>query len=333
MPKACYRITDVGGRQTLANEQLELTVDLDRGADIVSLVDRRTGVDVLFRTPWAERAERVARQGSLVWHESSFAAWLESYAGGWQLLCPNAGPPTVRAGITHGFHGEAAIVPWTPAESGPDAMRLQVELHTVPLAIERRLALDGATVAIDDVVRNLSPVAVELDYQHHPAFGSPLLAPGCVVETGARTFVADADASWQFEPNVPVPWPPAGLEALPGRDEPRAVLGWLTDFEEPWAAIRNPELDLGVALRWDAATMPYAWLWQELGFTEGYPWYRRAYAMAIEPSSTPSGGPERRSLQLAGDDAIRTGMRLSLCRGTQAIRSVSESGAVEFEED
>lgn len=310
------------GRQRLANEHLELTLDVDRGADVVSLVDRRTGVDVMFRTPWAARAERVARRGSLLWHESSVAAWLESYAGGWQLLCPNAGPPTERAGITHGFHGEAAVVPWTLEESSSDTARLRVELHTIPLAIERTLALEGPVVVVDDIVRNLAPVAVELDYQHHPAFGPPLLAPGCVIETGARTFVADpAAAQWDFEPSH---------DTVPPREQTRAVLGWLADFAEPWAALRNPELDLGVALRWDAATMPYAWIWQELNATEAYPWYQRAYVMAIEPSSTPTSGPERRSIRLAGDASIHAGMRLTVCRGRQAIRSVSDSGAVQL---
>lgn len=316
------------GRHSLANEHLELTVDAGRGADVVSLVDRRTGVDVMFRTPWAERAEHVARHGSLLWHESSMAAWLESYAGGWQLLCPNAGGPTERAGVVRGFHGEAAVVPWALEEKTADSARLGVELHTVPLAIERTLALDGPVVVVEDLVRNLAPVAVDFDYQHHPAFGPPLLAPGCVIETGARSYVPDQGEA--------AAWPPGAsgepaLDTLPPRDRRRAGLGWLTDFDEPWAALRNPELDLGVALRWDAETMPFAWLWQELNGTDDYPWYRRAYVMAIEPSSTQTGGEERRLLRLEGEAELRTGMRLSVCPGTRAIRSVAENGVVELE--
>ena len=317
-------------RLTLANEQVELTIDLERGADIVSLVDRRTGVDVMFRTPWAKRAETVARSGSLLWHESSMGAWLESYAGGWQLLCPNAGDPTGRAGTTHGFHGEAAVVPWTLLEAGPQSARLRVELHTSPLTIDRTVSLAGPVVALDDLVRNESPVTVELDYQHHPAFGAPLLAPGAVIETGARTFVTDpGEARWSFDAGAAFPWPgePA-LDRLPQYDEPRVLLGWLTDLAEPWAAIRNPELDLGVALRWNADLMPYAWLWQELHATEGYPWYRRAYVTAIEPSSTTTGGPQRVSLRLSGGAALEARIRLALCRGRSPIRSVDEDGNV-----
>jgi hypothetical protein len=309
-----------GSRLTLASDDVELTVDLDRGADVVSLVDRRTGVDVLFRTPWAERAEAVARRGSLLWHESSTTAWLESYAGGWQLLCPNAGGPTERAGVAHGFHGEAAVVPWTLVGADGGSVRLRVELHTTPLAIERTLSLAGPVVAVDDVVRNVSQIAVELDYQHHPAFGAPLLAPGAVIETGARTFATEAGGR---------PWPGVPpVDRVPPLDEPRAILGWLGDFDEPWAALRNPALDLGVALRWNVAVMPYAWVWQELHATAEYPWFRRAYALAIEPSSTPAGGPGRTSLALAGGAAFEAGIRLTVCGGARPIRSVDVDGSV-----
>lgn len=309
-------------RLALANEHVALELDLDRGADIVSLVDRRTGVDVMFRTPWAERAEAVARRGSLLWHGTSMGAWLESYAGGWQLLCPNAGDESERAGVTHGFHGEAAVVPWTLVEAGPQSATLRVELHTSPLTIERTLSLAGPVVALDDRVHNNSSVVVELDYQQHPALGAPLLAPGAVIDTGAQTFVTDADGATQTWPCDPA------VDRLPPASEPRALLGWLTDFTEPWAAIRNEELDLGVALRWNADVMPYAWLWQELHATHGYPWYGRAYATAIEPSSTVTSGPNRVPISLAGGDAFDARTRLTLCGGRSPIRSVDEDGNV-----
>lgn len=322
-------------RLTLANEEVRLTLALDRGADVVSLVDQRTATEVMFQTPWAERAEQVAAGGSLLWHGSSFNAWIESYPGGWQLLCPNAGPPTERAGTMLGFHGEASLVPWTVTEASSASVRLEVALHTVPLKIERMLTLVGSVITIEDVIRNLAPVSVEFDYQHHPAFGPPLLAPGAVIETGAGSFVADrGEARWCFEPGGRAAWPPSApgeqpLDRLPPIGRPRALLGWLDDFDEPWAAIRNPELDLGVALRWDAEVMPYAWFWQELNGTVGYPWYARAYVMAIEPSSTPADGFTRTSLSLETGGVLQTGVRLSICGGRSPIRCVDAAGVVE----
>ncbi len=39
--------------------------------------------------------------------------WIEAYPGGWQLLLPNGGDECTEQGVTWGFHGEAALVPWT----------------------------------------------------------------------------------------------------------------------------------------------------------------------------------------------------------------------------
>jgi galactose mutarotase-like enzyme len=323
---------------TLRNEQLEVVVDLERGADIVSLVDRRTGTDVLFRSPWAQRARTVARRGSALWHESSAVAWLEGYAGGWQLLCPNVAGPTVRAGVTQGFHGEAAVVPWRLVDHDESLARLRVELFSAPLGIDRTLRLDGPVLVIDDIVRNLSPEPVEFDYQHHPAFGAPFLAPGCCIETGAQAFVADpGPQAAPFEPGSAHTWPatePSGrrLDRLPELTEPRALLGWLTDFTAPWAAVRNPDLDLAVALRWDASALPHAWLWQELGGTPGFPWFGRAYVLALEPSSTVTGGPGRAvTCRLDGAAERRIGLRLSTGSGRRPIVAVAADGKITYD--
>jgi hypothetical protein len=70
----------------LSSEHAEVTVLPEKGADILSLVDRRSGVDVLFKTPWGVRTPGPwARRGT------SQERWIEAYAGGWQLLLPNGG--------------------------------------------------------------------------------------------------------------------------------------------------------------------------------------------------------------------------------------------------
>src|SRR5699024_1909951 len=67
---------------------------------------------------------------------------------------------------------------------------------------------------------------------------------------------------------------------------PRDTLGYLKDFESGWYGITNTALGFGVGLVWDAAMFPYAWYWQEMNASGGYPWYKAAYVMAIEPASS-----------------------------------------------
>jgi len=52
-------------------------------------------------------------------------------------------------------------------------------------------------------------------------------------------------------------------------------------------------------------------LWQELRGTVGYPWFRRTYALAVEPHSTvPEGGPP--SIVFEGGQRRESTMTLTL---------------------
>ena len=65
--------------------------------------------------------------------------WIEAYAGGWQLLLPNGGDECTERDVTWGFHGEAALVPWTVLERVGSSATLETSLFTAPLHILRRL--------------------------------------------------------------------------------------------------------------------------------------------------------------------------------------------------
>lgn len=284
----------------LRTAELRATVDPGRGADVLSLVDARTGVDVLFRTPWRARADAV-RAGQRPSSADPTAAWLEGYRGGWQMLCPVAGDPRRVHGAPVGFHGEASTVPWTVVDQGPSSLGLVTDLFSVPVRIERTVEARGPAITVVDRLVNLSDVELEIDYAHHPAFGGPFLDGECVLETGARQFTPDPDRAGGRA--VPAAWPtatdsagaPVDLRRIPAEGAPREVFGWLHDLDAPWATITNPRLGLGVRIGWDAEHLPQAWLWQELGATAGFPWFRRARVVAIEPSSVPTSGPGRRS--------------------------------------
>jgi hypothetical protein len=279
----------------------------------------------------------------LPWHSSSAEAWLESYAGGWQLLCPNAGGTHVRGGVEQGFHGEAALLPWAVEASTAATAQLHVQLFTAPLDLRRELCLDGPVLVVTDTVTNDSPVAVEFDFQHHPAFGRPLLGPDCVIETDAASYVLDpaaARSAGAAQPGLPTPWPPVidesglTLDRLSATAEPRGQLGWLTGFpgEGGWAALRNPSIDLAVGLSWDPAVLPHAWLWQELANVSGFPWFGRAYVMAIEPSSTTQSGPGRaQTMTLAAGASRSVTVCLTACRGSRPIAAIDRSGQVRFD--
>jgi len=305
----------------LRTSQLSATIDPGLGADCLALVDARTGIDVLFQTPWRARADAV-RAGQRPTAEPA-ASWLEHYRGGWQTLCPVGGDAREVHGAPVGFHGEASRVPWQVIDVTESSARLAVDLFTVPIRIERQLRLVDARVEVLDNLTNTSSVEVTIDYSHHPAFGGEFLDGRCRIETNAATFTPDPDRATLLGPGA-VGWPHAtaltgeavDLSLVPSAtEEPREIFGWLHDFGSTrgWARIVNPRHRLAVELTWDSRRLPFAWLWAELGATAGFPWFGRARALAIEPATMITGGVERASLlTIAAGETVPIPLALEL---------------------
>jgi hypothetical protein len=272
----------------LTNDELGVTLLPEKGCDIVEIVDRRTGIDVMLRTPWGFGRPPVASSSSL-------ERWLEAYSGGWQVLLPNGGDAVTQHGTEWGFHGEAGIVPWQIDVHEPAEARLATWLITAPLELEREIRLHDRSLVVVERVRNAGDEPVEVMWGHHPAFGAPLIEPGAVISTDARTFIADSrEPGAGLEPGARSLWPHAALagggtidlSVIPPAAERRAVLGYLGDFEHGTYTIANARLGLAATLEWPLDLFPNAWFWQELNATPGYPWFRRLYTTAIEPNTT-----------------------------------------------
>lgn len=329
------------GAITIANEDVEVVVLANKGADIYALVDRRTGVDVLFKSPWGARTPSLWSETS-----TSLERWISSYAGGWQLLVPNGGDECEERGVTWGFHGEAAMVPWDVLERSDDAVTLETSLVTAPLRIRRELRLDGPVLRVTERVTNLSTETTEFMWSHHPAFGAPFLDGTCFLSVGCRTVQSDDQAPGTLlSPASTHEWPivtsadgeEVDLRSIPDPSEPRSVLAYLKDFSAGFFAITNPTLGLGVAIRWPLEVFDKAWLWQEIHSGEGWPWFRRAYVVAVEPaSSIPGRGIQSaRELNeplvvLAANESREVVLEAVLFEGSTAVEGVAEGGVVKF---
>lgn len=301
---------------TLRSERLRVDVDPGRGADVLQITDVVSGIGVLATTPWRARADAIRDHRMAPSAIDPTDRWLEQYRGGWQTLCPNAGPPRRIGTTTVGFHGEASVAAWDVAASDDNSARLTIDLFSVPLRIERTLRVAGASLIQSDVLTNLSGDAVEFDYVSHPAFGGLFLDGDCVVTTGAGTFTPDADAS--EAPSTAWPDGPGrdgvvDLRVVPPPTESARAFGWLSEFDAGWYVIANVDRGLAVRVEWDARTLPHAWWWQELNASLDHPWFQRARIMAIEPASTTTFGRGRASsLALQPNAATEITIRLTL---------------------
>jgi hypothetical protein len=326
---------------TLRNDQMEVVVLPEKGADIYSIVDLRTGVDVMFKAPWGVRRPSLWPSG-----ETSAERWIEAYPGGWQLLLPNGGDECSEGGATWGYHGEAAMLSWDVLSASDSSATLEVKLFSVPLRVHRVLRLEGSVLRISEIVTNESDTDVEFMWSHHPAFGAPFLDGSCVLSVGCRSVLADdsapgtlmsASSRHEWPVVLGVDGEEVDLRRIPGPDEPRAVLAYLDDFESGFFAITNPTLRLGVGLRWPLDVFDKAWLWEEVHSGAGWPWYKRAYVVAVEPASTiPGHGMSHAratgssGVSLTGRASREVVIEAVLFEGTGAVSGIGAGGVVTF---
>ncbi len=329
------------GALRISSDALEVSMLPGKGADIVALVDLRSGVDVMFRSPWGLRRPSAWGAGG-----PSIERWVGAYPGGWQLLLPNGGDECVENGVTWGYHGEAALACWDVLEAGADRAVLETRLLAVPLHVRRELSVRDRVLTVEETVANESPEELEVMWSHHPAFGPPFLEGGCVLSAGCRTVLADDRAPGTLlEAGSRHTWPvvTAGsgervdLTQVPPPDQPRAVLAYLGDFESGFFALTNPRLRLGVGLRWPLEIFPHAWLWQEVHSGAGWPWYCRAYVVAVEPASTIPGqgmaaarAKGYRGVVLPANGSRSVRIEAVLFEGEGTVADIGPGGAVTF---
>src|SRR5580704_1060622 len=173
----------------ITGDQLLVEVRPGKGADITSITDRATGIDVLARAPWGrpDLATAVSTGDSQV-------DWLARYGGGWQQLIPNAGSERVVGGVRRGYHGEAAVVGWEVVNAGDSSAVMTTDRLTAPLHLARELHVEGPALTVTDTITNTSPEPVPVMWVEHLGFGAPFVDEHCTVTTGARSVLSDAQA-------------------------------------------------------------------------------------------------------------------------------------------
>ncbi len=267
----------------LSSGELAVTLDPAHGGEILSVLPRTLGVDLLGHPPFAPAPPR---GGDL-----DEEAWTASYRGGWQLAAPNAGPACSVAGAAHGFHGRASVDPWEVLESGAAHVVLAWSGHGV--ALRRRVEVAALTVSAELEWTAAGTRAAPLIAVEHVAVGSALLDPEVEILAAADAReLSETDGPCQPGDDV-CRWP--RLRLLDGGVEEagrwafanaRGRFAGLSGFRDGRAEIHNRARGVGVRLDWDATALPAAWLWHEVRHSGGA-WDRRAELLGFEPSAVP----------------------------------------------
>jgi len=253
---------------TLENESLRVVVIPEKGAEIVSFVDKVSGVDVMLRLPSGLRSPK--SEAMLLNQPNGFFSY---YGGGWQELFPVGSWFGEYYGQPHPAHGEAAQLNWDYSVLEDSSSRVSVDLRVrmalSPFELKRRMTLDAASpeLLIEESIENLSSLDLSYMWGHHPAFGAPFLSGDCRIELpGCRLFEGDEK-----------------LLKIPPESEPRTSMFYAMDLERGIYGLRNDRLKFGFGMRWDHRVFSKIWIWQSFHHHERAPFFKREYACAIEP--------------------------------------------------
>ena len=269
-------VTSDVGAVRLSSDELQVDVLPANGGDVQAVVDRRTGVNLLWTAPWGTN---LPADGP-----TSRDRWLSRAWGGWQLLLPNTGDEAVEGGQVWGFHGEAGVSAWAIASASDTELELTLDLASAPLSVRRTYRVVGPTLSVDTRVTNRSSAAVEFLWGEHPTYGEDF-ADGATLEIGAQTMHVAIASDVGVEAGDRIAWPGPGLDILPARTPSRFLFGFLDGLTEGTYRVRNDRLDVAARMTWPLDLFPCIWLWEEIAFTHDAPWNGQAYAVGIEPQA------------------------------------------------
>ncbi|HEY4829882.1 MAG TPA: DUF4432 family protein [Solirubrobacteraceae bacterium] len=267
---------------TLASTSVAVRIDPTHGAEVLDLIDLRSGRQLLGRPPFASDEPRGG--------ELDETTWTRSYRGGWQVLVPNAGNACVVDGAAHGFHGRASTDRWEVAEQTPDAATLLWTGHG--LQVKRAFQLSSDTVTVNTTVT--AERTVPLVWVEHVGLGIELLDPTVEITLpGGLAYELDERTGPTEPPPDATTWPEVRL--LDGTIEPadrhelrspRGRLLVVANLPEGRLTVHNRDHGQGIALTWDTSWLPHMWMWHEVR-TSGGPWREMAETLVVEPASVP----------------------------------------------
>lgn len=226
-----------------------------------------------------------------------------SDASGWDECLPSVAGCTLNTSagtVVIPDHGDLWRVAWEPVERSDRAATLRGECFSLPLSLERTIALTetrrGWKLTLDYTVKNTGAKSVPWSWSAHPLFAT---------ETGDRIVLPDSIETLRVEGSGGgrlgkggdyVNWPIATLADGTHADlsvaQPPAsgigdklFAGPLTKSQN-WCALERPRAGVRIKVSFDPSLTPYLGLWVCHGGWPDRPGPKQT-CVALEPSTAP----------------------------------------------
>jgi hypothetical protein len=199
---------------------------------------------------------------------------------------------------------------------------------------------------VDETITNLAGDRFPISYGQHIVFGPPFLSPSCIVDMpggSVRAHPEATSAANTVPPGASAPWPEMPTVDGGTRDL-RAVLPptsrtddllYHDDLDDGWYALTNPDLGVGVAVRFPRDLYRHVWRWEVAGGAGGYPWWGRTYSLGLEPfTSADTYGLETAvrdgtAVWLEPGASVRSRVVVTVFHGSTGVVGVDADGLVQ----
>jgi hypothetical protein len=284
----------------LENDVLRVTV-LEEGGHIAEICDKATGINPLWTPPWTS-VEPSAYDPAVhtAYGDGVDARLLAGIMGHNLCLDIFGGPSREEAMAGLPVHGEASLVRYDFRRVG-ETLTCSAELPLADLEIERRLALVGSAVRIQETVFNPSGADRPIGWTQHVTLGPPFL------EKGATQFRVSAARSKVFESTfgpadylasgAEFDWPmapridggSADLRLCTSAAVSSAYTAHLMDQQRDWAyfVAFAPTSRLAFGYIWRRSDFPWMGIWEENASRPQPPWNGSALTRGMEFGVSP----------------------------------------------
>lgn len=325
---------------TLTDGEQSITIIPEKGSDIISLRDEKTDTEFLWTSPQGLRTDTPSK------------SFIDNYEGGWQECFPTGGPAINYRGAQIGQHGEVHSLAWNivDVQHDPNEASITLEARTIktPFRLKKKITLRNRVglIEIEEWITNESNETLPVVWGHHPALGGNFLDANCKIDTLAKnvwSYVLPENAeTGQFDQNVTGVWPllvnkqgeTVDVSEVSGPDAGTADMLFIDGFQDGWISVTNRERKVGIAFLFDPEIFKTVWFWQMYGGGTGYPWYSRAYTMALEPFTSapdphaPNIDAVANARQIKGRETLHTRLRVLLYRGIKGVGRITPDGVI-----
>lgn len=318
----------------LESDVLSVTINPERGADILSMLWHPTDTEILWRN--RRSGGMPPRRGG---YDADPRSYFDRYPGGIQELFPNAGPEAEVEGAVLPFHGEALRRPWTATVDG-QTLTCSTVLTRYPFGMHKTFTVDDGVLRVSASVSNLAERELPVHWGFHPAFNTQTVAKAATVYgpfESLRSHPEQFAASQQHPAGTAVNASPVDgvgrFDLAPAGSRSADLL--YAKVNEGWFGLKSAETDLLVTMTWPKEVFPELWIWEESHAPGGYPWWGSEHIVAVEPHTTSPFAPltaEPEPFRVAGGENIRVDLTLGVQRiqPNQIPRGVDASGIAQL---